>query len=278
MCAAQRSAVSASTLQFLDFRRLVARFLSDHFKNDRLQEAFGYDCVDSGEVPGRLGHDPDVFFESRLGFSVMPPERTVPDMEPDELFDFIEVLHDLVSLGGEETGYHHTYSACGWHFREFSPQPAQQELRDTLNPLLARLEPPLELTQDGLIEDRAPDELQPLLDASLPASAPVDDVTSRVEAAVKRYRRSRGNIDDRKAAVRELADVLEFLRGQLKESMLSADGRALFNLANNFGIRHHNRSQRGDYDKDVWLEWVFYVYLASIHAVVRVVEQQRGSV
>ena len=67
--------------------------------------------------------------------------------------------------------------------------------------------------------------------------------------------------------MRELADVLEFLRPQIKQSMMSADESALFNLANNFAIRHHKREQRGDYDKRIWLLWAFYVYLATIQAV-----------
>lgn len=231
-------------LSYSELSRLVTRVLADLFRTDRLQEAFGYSCVDDGDVPGRLGSDPDVFFEIRLGFSVMPPAATVPNMESDELFDFIEALHDLVSVGDETTGRYHSFGECGWHFREFAAQPAQRDLRETLNPLLARLESPLELTEDGYIEDLAPAHLQPLLDAKLPANAPKDAVAMRVDAAVRRFRRSRGHPDDRRAAVRELADILEFLRDQMKLSMLSADEADLFNLANNFAIRHHNRKQK----------------------------------
>jgi hypothetical protein len=51
--------------------------------------------------------------------------------------------------------------------------------------------------------------------------------------------------------------------------MMVAEGD-LFNIANNFAIRHNNREQRGEYDREVWLRWMFYVYLATIHAVSRV--------
>jgi hypothetical protein len=261
-------------LPFEQFRNLVARILADEFRRDRLQEAFGYECVDSGTVAGSLGSDPDVFFERRLGFPVMPPERTVLEMDRDELFDFIEVLHDIVSVGDEEAGSYHGYSDCGWHFREFSQQPAQAELREALNPLMGRLEPPLLLNEEGYVLEMAPHDLQPLLEAALPAESPHDEVRSRVETAVARYRRSRGDLEERRAAVRDLADVLEFLRDRVRLAMLPADEAALFTIANKFAIRHHNRAQRGDYDKETWLSWAFYLYLATIHALERVVARQ----
>jgi hypothetical protein len=41
----------------------------------------------------------------------------------------------------------------------------------------------------------------------------------------------------------------------VKEAMLTADEKALFNVANGFAIRHNNRDQRGDYDRVTWLPW-----------------------
>ena len=51
--------------------------------------------------------------------------------------------------------------------------------------------------------------------------------------------------------------------------------RDLFNLANNFGIRHHNDHQKTSYDANIWLSWMFYFYLATIHVVLR--KQQQAS-
>jgi len=93
---------------------------------------------------------------------------------------------------------------------------------------------------------------------------------------VTRFRTRGASIDDRRHAVRDLADVLEALRPDIKESMLSADEGALFNIANNFAIRHNNRQQKGDYDRVTWLRWTFYVYLATIHAVLRIRTAQRS--
>ena len=52
------------------------------------------------------------------------------------------------------------------------------------------------------------------------------------------------------------------------------DEKALFNIANNFGIRHHNDKQQTNYDPAIWLSWMFYFYLSTIHAVVRMIEKE----
>jgi hypothetical protein len=112
--------------------------------------------------------------------------------------------------------------------------------------------------------------LERLLQASVPAGTEHDLITSKIEAAVSRFERRGATVIDRRDAVRDLADALEALRPEIKESMLTADEKAMFHLANGFSIRHHNRGQRGDYNKPVWLQWAFYVYLATIHAILRV--------
>jgi hypothetical protein len=48
----------------------------------------------------------------------------------------------------------------------------------------------------------------------------------------------------------------------------------LFNIANNFGIRHHNEKQKTDYDESIWLSWIFYYCLATIHAALRLIEKK----
>jgi hypothetical protein len=48
--------------------------------------------------------------------------------------------------------------------------------------------------------------------------------------------------------VRDLADVLEYLRPNVQTLLTSKDENDLFNLANNFGIRHHNDRQKTNCD------------------------------
>jgi hypothetical protein len=74
--------------------------------------------------------------------------------------------------------------------------------------------------------------------------------------------------------VRQLADVLEFLRPKLKGTLHSKDEDDLFRIANNFGIRHHNPKQKTKYDEQVWLDWIFYCYLNTIHTTVALLKRE----
>jgi hypothetical protein len=79
-------------------------------------------------------------------------------------------------------------------------------------------------------------------------------------------------VAERRNAVRMLADILESLRPKLKLVLTHKDEDDLFNIANNFGIRHKNERQKTDYDP-LWLSWMFYYYLATIHFVTRRLEK-----
>jgi hypothetical protein len=83
------------------------------------------------------------------------------------------------------------------------------------------------------------------------------------------------SLDERRDAVRDLADVLEFIKPQLKQVLAKSNEAELFNIANDFGIRHHRPDQKTDYDKPIFYRWLYYYYyLATIHAGVRLI--QRG--
>ncbi len=259
---------------FEQFRRHATTVLSDLHAQDQLQEAFGYYCTDNGVIPGREGSDPDLHFEIELGFPALPFARTVPTIEADQLFDLIAVVYRFVSKGNPKTGYLHEWDQCGWHYRDFDANAAREELRNKLNPLLGRLNLPLELLPAGMIVERPSDPLSELISESIPAVLPVDQVADPVQVATRRYLRARGYDAERRAAVVELAGVLEYMRPQVKTALLSDDESDLFNIANNFALRHRNLRQKSDYDEPTWLPWMFQVYVATIHAVARVIERE----
>jgi hypothetical protein len=62
--------------------------------------------------------------------------------------------------------------------------------------------------------------------------------------------------------------VLEYLRKDNIKLPKNDDGE-LFQIINKFDIRHHNQTQKGDYDKEVWYDWMFYTFLASIHVLLK---------
>lgn len=263
-------------LPFEAFRRLVVSVFDRLREQDYFQEAFGFWCVDNEGFDGTVGSDCDAYFLRLIGREGVWPywtedpsgTKTFEVWDTDTLFDVIEVLHDLVSKPVD--GRYHDYNNCGWHYETFDRSSGQAEYRTEINQVLSLNDPPYELDGLGHVVEKTPNEFRQLLDAPTPPGTEHDLVMSKMDAAIERFRARGASLDDRRHAVRDLADVLEAIRGDIKDAMLPADEKALFNVANGFAIRHNNRQQRGDYDRVTWLRWTFYVYLATIHAVLRV--------
>lgn len=237
-------------------------------------EAFGYYCVDDGYVPGTLGHDLEgaLLLELRKK-DLTPIERKIDAYTEDDLFDIIEFLYDNCSEPLEEGGRYHSFNQCGWHYSKFRREPARIDYRQRINKLLALYGNGYELSEEGEILALADNGLEGLFEAPFPTIDPAN-VESRIIAAQTKFRRHRSSIEDRRDAIRDLADVLEYLRPRLKEVLTTKDEAALFDIANNFGIRHHNNKQQSDYDKPIWYSWIFYFYLATLHAAVRLIEKK----
>lgn len=235
------------------------------------QEALGFDCVDAGFVPGTLGHNLAGTLLLELRKKDLTPIRSkIENYSEDDLFDVIEFLYEYCSK--PVLRHYHSYSDCGWHCDTFDREPGRQEYREKVNKVLALYEHGYELSPDGEILSKADSGLETLLDALLPCHDP-ENISARVEAAQRKFRRYRSSMDERRDAIRDLADVLEYLRPKLKTAFTAKDEADLFNIANSFGIRHHNSSQKTDYDKSIWYSWIFYYYLATIHAGVRLIER-----
>jgi hypothetical protein len=80
------------------FRDIFLAFTS----NDYFQEAFGYYCVDAGEM-----------IKSLRKSNLWPIQDKCLDYTEDDLFDVIELLHDWISKPIEAGGFHHTWNDCG---------------------------------------------------------------------------------------------------------------------------------------------------------------------
>lgn len=241
--------------------------------DDFLQEALGYDCVDQGEVPGTLGRDvgATVLRKTRK-MHLWPINENLESYSEEDLFDVIEFLYDHVSEPIERLEDYHSYNDCGYHYSEFDKSAGQKKFREEINQVLEDYDQGYRLSDAGEIEELGESGLRPLLEAPLTQHDPAN-VEDRVRSAVQLFRRYHSSLQDRRAAVRELADVLEFLRPRLKAVLTNKDEADLFNLANNFAIRHHNEDQKTHYDKDIWYRWMFYYYLATIHASLRLLEK-----
>lgn len=264
---------AAGGFELGDFKRFFAAAFDALEEKGLFQEWFGYHCVDAGEVFGAAGSDVDLFlFRKTRRMGLWPIRSKIADYSEDDVFDVIEVLFDHCSKGVE--GFQHSFGGCGWHYSEFDRAAGRAIYREKVNEILADYGSGFELSEEGEILILAEEGLDTLLAAPLPSLDP-KNVEARVAAAALKYRRRGSSGADRRDAVRDLADVLEFLREDVKAVLKTDDEKDLFNLANNFGIRHHRRGQKTDYDQSIWLSWMFHHYLATIHACLRLIEKSK---
>lgn len=254
--------------------QLVKTIYVNYSKEGYFQEYFGTSCVD-GDIEGKAGRDLSAY--ALLKFrrqGIFPFDSSLDRLTQVDVFDLIEFLFDHVSEPVD--GYYHDFCRCGWHYEKFNGKAGQLRYQAEVNQLLHDYEEGWELSIDGEIRSAGHPDLKPIFDAELPSCDEVN-VKGKVKSAVKQFRDRNAGIEGRKNAVRELADVLEYIRPQVKNMIHEQDERDLFNIANNFSIRHHNQNQKDAYDKPVWLSWMFYHYLATIHVVLRLMDKEGGA-
>ncbi len=260
-------------LPLADVLALFTRLFVQLYKDGYFSEAFGFICVDVGQIQGKVT-DPEL--EMLLNIrkkGLWPVTEKAASYSEDDFFDVIEFLHQHVSK--PINGNLHSYNDCGMHWETFDGPPGRAEFRLKVNGVLALYEGRFEISVDGEILQKPKVGFEQIFDADLPTNE--HNVVSRVNAATLRYRRHGSSLEDRRQAVRNLVDVLEYLRPKVKKLLTNADEQDPFNIANNFGIRHHNEKQKTGYDTSIWLSWMFYIYLSTIHVVLRKIEQDSSS-
>jgi len=236
-----------------------------------LQRSFGYFCVDAGTVAGLDGPDLRMAFYLATGIRVDGSAvDAIKEADEVSLFTWIEFIHDHVAKPNEQEGRYHTWSGCGWHYDcrtdRFDISTARNEWRSKVNSVLKFYQGGCHLSEQGEIVRDAPNGIARLITTTL-APQVADTHQAKVANAISTFHLGRSTREQRKQAVRDLIDVLEFHREAVKEHLSKKDEADLFNIANNFALRHHRADQRDDYD-DAWLTWMFYVYLATVHLVL----------
>ncbi len=99
------------------------------------------------------------------------------------------------------------------------------------------------------------------------------ELAGTVDHAVALFRARDANRDEKRSACVALAGVLERRRNLVKLELLAKDERALFQIANDFDVRHRKPEQRADYD-DVFLNWLFWWYLATVELTNHLLARQ----
>lgn len=250
-------------------RRLTTQLIRQLRQRDYLQEAFGYKCVDDGDVDGEYGSSfgEHLLLEADIEISD-PVEDNLESVSDIEILAIHEVLFDIVSEGVKSEGVYHNFCNCGWHYRKFDPRPAQSYLVEQSNRYLSRFESGYQFNADGRLELLMGDLPAEIIGSPLPDNVPTR-IEQRIEHAKATFRKGTSSWEDRRVAVLQLAAVCEEMRRGIGEHIGTQDENDLFNILNNFGLRHSGPRQKTGYDYAVFLTWIFYIQLATIHAVMR---------
>ena len=166
----------------------------------------------------------------------------------------IEFLYDAVSDPNSMTS-------------SYNDEKGKEEYRMEINDFLKDYDRGYELSGDGEILEIAPTGLEHIFEEKIQTDDP-ENIDIRIQDSIAKYRKYGATLSDKKDAIRGLADVLEFLKDK-KITLPSKDDNDLFNIINGFDIRHHRRIQKSGYDKDIWYDWMFYTFLASIHVLIK---------
>jgi hypothetical protein len=244
------------------FLNVYSRLLSEGC----FREAFGYKGRTGADVVGTIGPDVEASaFQKLRKPGLLPVSSKCLSYSEDDLFDVIEFLYGIVSKPLFAPLIEDV----------FDQQIGRHQFRAEVNKVLREYREGYELSEVGEIRTLGNEQLRPLLEEGL-ASDDEENITSRIDAAVRRFTRHAASNEHKREAVRQLADVLEFLRPEAKQLLPSKDEGELFAIANAFGIRHHKATQKTGYDAEIWLDWIFYCYLNTIHALVKILDRKQG--
>lgn len=98
-----------------------------------------------------------------------------------------------------------------------------------------------------------------------------------VERAIADFADKSSDEVTRRSALTNLGHVLERLRPDIKGKLTKKDENDIFELLNNFGIRHHGVNQQSDYNAEIFYAWLFAYLIAAIRACCEILQQSLES-
>jgi hypothetical protein len=197
-----------------------------------------------------------------------------PIFKDENLFyGLVECLADLVARPRARRW--HDYGDCGWHYSDFYLPTGLAVYAWKVNALFKRFGLDLALETQGDLRGRLVRTTDaPRQDLVERAGRSTDDsISGRVASAVDQYRKRDATAHDKRSACITLAGILENRRTLLKEKLLREDERALFQIANQFDIRHNGPGQKREYSEE-FLDWIFWWYLATVDLTETILERE----
>lgn len=259
-------------LDVQNLSELIFEIFNDFTNNYYFAEYYGF--YDSYSSPGRwyngkLGNDDDIIRKLFLKVrrkNLWPIHNYYQYYTEDDLFDIIEFLFEIVSKPIYTQQRLETLFGLDI-FESFDKELGKKEFIDKINAQLIDYQNNFILGKDGMIYENSEYGVKEIFDVIPPTAD--EKILIKINDAIKKFRNRQSNIKDRKDSVRELADVLEYLRPNINDLISEQDESDLFNIINNFSIRHMNQRQKENIDESIWNNWQFYIFLSTIYAYLK---------
>lgn len=213
------------------------------------------------EIPPLFESAPEIFFLNHLhSTSIYPIYEHYESYSEVELFTVIEVLYDKIAIYNNQEGGLKTETVK----KEFAVQ---------INNILQFYDEGYFLEHNsGTITKGTDDSLKMMLTEDLKETLN-EDVMTKMRTAIKLYYRFDSNLEEKKKAINILADILEAFRSELKDILNEKFGvnkndhdKLIFDIVNNFNIRHNKSNQKTNYEHEIWYDWMMQYYSSVIIA------------
>lgn len=214
--------------------------------------------------PPTMAPSPEIYFLNHLNsYSIYPIWEYYEFYNEEELFTIIEILYNHIG--------DYDFSK-----KEIVKKEFQNEYVTLMNNLLKRYKDGYRLDENyGIIIEQPNDAVQNILDTEVPETLD-DNVLEQLRTSIKMYYRFDSNMELKKKAINILADILEPLRNELKEILndefninKNNHDKLLFEIVNNFNVRHNDKKQFTEYNKPIWYDWMMQYYLTIIFTYYR---------
>lgn len=264
----------------IDFEQLKGCFLQTYnFFNNK-----GYfECAEKGIwisksysqeeeqiIPPSLEPSAEVFFINHLHDSQIYPIWEYCEYYTEEiLFTVIEILYNHIAY------YDYQKSEI------ISVEP-KKEFEEHINNILRFYKTGYYLESvQGFILKIPNEALKNLLQEDV-SQIFEDETLTKLRSAVKLYYRFDSNDELRKKAINILADVIEPIREQLKDLLneeyevnKNKHDKLIFDIVNNYNVRHNNENQKKNYSKEIWYDWMMQYYTSTIITYYKLIKDRK---
>lgn len=211
-------------------------------------------------LPPSMAPSPEVYFMTHLqDKQVWPIAEYYEGFTEEILFTVIEMLYAHIGV---------------YDFKTEKVETVEEKalFAEQINNLLRAYKDGYYLeTSNGFVMELPNKALQEQLSydgSHLPA-----EVLEQLQSASKMYYRFDADMEAKKKAINILADILEKVRDDLKETLndeydvsKNEHDRLIFGVVNGYNIRHNKADQKTNYSREIWYEWMMQYYTSTIIA------------